>query len=257
MLIIPAIDIKNGKCVRLTQGDFSREKIYNENPIDVAKKFEEAGAEMIHVVDLDGAKDGVMKNKTVVKHIAKSVQIPVEVGGGIRDKKTIDELLSYVLRIILGTAAIENKAFLQQVLNDYGNKIAVSLDAKNGIVTTKGWIETTDVDVFEYIKELETMGVKTIIYTDIARDGTLSSPNFESIQKLRTMFKGFLIASGGVSSMEDITKLKELGVDGVIIGKALYENKLKLQDAILACHSELDSESSSSTKGRDAEINSA
>ncbi|OGH19365.1 MAG: 1-(5-phosphoribosyl)-5-[(5-phosphoribosylamino)methylideneamino]imidazole-4-carboxamide isomerase [Candidatus Levybacteria bacterium RIFCSPHIGHO2_12_FULL_38_12] len=258
MLVIPAIDIKNGQCVRLTQGDFTKEKIYEQDPVAMAKKFEQNGPDLIHIVDLDGAKDGLMKNKKVIEQISKTIQVPIELGGGIRDKKTIDGLLSFVDRIILGTAAIENKEFLKEAITKYGDRIAVSLDAKDGKLTTRGWVETTDQDVFDYAKELESIGIQTIIYTDIARDGTLTSPNFSSIERLRSYISCFLIASGGVSSLEDIKKLKELGVDGVIIGKALYEGKVDLKETIAICHPELvftesDSVSGSVMKG-DAEL---
>ena len=232
MIVIPAIDIKNGKCVRLTQGDFNKEKIYEEDPVFVAQKFEQAGAEMIHAIDLDGAKTGEMKNKSVIEQIINSVQIPIQIGGGIRNIKTIASLSSSASRVILGTSAIENISFLKQAIQEYKEKIAVSLDAENGKLKTQGWQKSTDTNVFEFAKELEDLGVQTIIYTDISRDGTLTSPNLDSIQKLRTIIKGFLIASGGVSSLEDIKKLKEIGADGVITGKALYEKKIDLKEAI-------------------------
>lgn len=232
MLIIPSIDIKNGKCVRLTKGDFDTVKIYSNNPVDVAKSFEKQGAKMIHVVDLDGAQTGEMKNKKIIEQIASSVRIPIQVGGGIRYRRLVYDTASYAGRVVLGTSAIESQKFLKEIISEFKDKIVVSLDAENGKLKTKGWAQTTDKDVFNYAKKLESLGVKTIIFTDIARDGMLSAPNFSSIVKLRTKVQVNLIASGGVSSLEDLKKLKAIGVDGVIIGKAIYEGRINLKEAI-------------------------
>ncbi len=235
MRLYPAIDIKNGKCVRLTQGLIDEEKVYYETPEDVAVMWQQQGAEILHVVDLDGAFQGDSKNMDVINSMLKAVNIPIQVGGGIRSIEAIDTWLNLgVQRVILGTKALEDREMLKQSVDKYGDKIVVSIDAKNDYVATEGWVKTSNVTVLEFVKELEAIGVKTIVYTDISRDGMLQGPNFNNITQLKAFTNIEIIASGGVSSIEDLVKLKETGVEGAIVGKALYENKFNLQQAEVA-----------------------
>ncbi|HWY79328.1 MAG TPA: 1-(5-phosphoribosyl)-5-[(5-phosphoribosylamino)methylideneamino]imidazole-4-carboxamide isomerase [Candidatus Sulfotelmatobacter sp.] len=233
MVIIPAIDIKNGKCVRLTQGDFNREVIYEDDPVIVAKRFEKEGASIIHIVDLDGAKEGKLVNLDVVAKLINSVAVPVQIGGGIRDEQTVKILFSLgAKRIILGTLALENREDLQKILTKYADRIVVSLDSKSGKLLQKGWKEETSKNYIVTALELQTAGVKRFIYTDTIKDGMLSSPNFTEIKQLMQQTISPIIVGGGISSLEDIKKLKLLRVEGVIIGKALYENKFTLKEVM-------------------------
>lgn len=232
MIIIPAIDIRNGKCVRLFQGDFYQETIYNDDPIFVAKQFEKDSAKMLHVVDLDAAKDGVSKNRAIIKKLVQSITIPVEVGGGIRDAEMIAELLSFgVARVVIGTAAFEDKNNFQNMLSRYQNKIVVALESKGNLLMTRGWIQETSKDIFAAVKELETQGIKRFLYTDITRDGTLGEPNYKTLQKLLNITSVPIILSGGISSIVDIQKVKEINPEAIIIGKALYEKKFTIEEA--------------------------
>ncbi len=233
MLIIPAIDIKNGKCVRLTQGDFNREVIYGDDPIIVAKRFEKEGASMLHIVDLDGAKNGNLANLEVIKKIVQEVKIPLQTGGGIRNKKTVRTLLSIgVSRVILGTVALENEDELKNILKDFASKVVIALDTKNGKLMKQGWLESSDKSSVIAALKLEDLGVQRFIYTDVVRDGTLTEPNYEEIASLMKNVSVPLIASGGISILSNIKQLKSIGVEGVIIGKALYEGKIDLKEAI-------------------------
>lgn len=233
MIIFPAIDILDGNCVRLIQGDYNQEKVYGNSPVDMAKKWESLGGEFIHIVDLNGAKSGESVNKEVIRTIAETVSVPVQVGGGIRSLDVIDGYInSGVSRVIIGTAAITDKDFLQKAINTYGDKIAVSVDARGGYVATDGWTDTSDVKAIDLVKELEAIGVRTIVYTDIAKDGMLQGPNFEEQQAIHEATKMDVIASGGVTTADDVTKLRELGLYGAIIGKALYDGKLDFTDVV-------------------------
>lgn len=235
MLIIPAIDLKNGKCVRLTQGVFGSEKIYSDNPVDMAKKWEKEGAKMLHLVDLDGAKNGTMTNLKTIKKIINSVNIPVQVGGGIRDEKTIKILLDAgVSGIVLGTIALENKTLLIQLLKKYGSQIIIALDTKNGKLVKRGWLKETDKSCLETAEEFENQGVEKFMYTDVVKDGTLTEPNYKEIIKLAKTLSMPILVGGGISNIRDIKKLKSIGVEGVIIGKAIYENRINLKEAINA-----------------------
>ncbi len=236
MIIIPAIDIRNGKCVRLFQGDFSKETIYNDDPVFVAKEFEKQGAKMLHVVDLDAAKDGTSKNRSIIKKLVQSINIPVEVGGGIRDSNTIAELLSFgINRVIIGTAAFEDKKNFQQMLERYPNEIVVAIESKNNILMTRGWLQKTNQDIFVAIKTLAKQGVKRFLFTDITKDGTLQEPNYDVLQKLIDTTKLPIILSGGVSTIADIKKVKVINPEAIIIGKALYEKKFTIEEANNAC----------------------
>lgn len=229
MLIYPAIDIRDGKCVRLTQGNFDAEKVYFERPQEVAKMWEDKGAKILHIVDLDGALKGRSKNLDVIHEIIKTVNIPLQVGGGIRNIATIEELMKMgVDRVILGTKALQDKEMVQKALELYGGKIVVGIDAKEGYVAVNGWTKTSDVTAIDFALEMESMGVETIVYTDISRDGMLQGPNFKGISELKQRVGIDIIASGGVATMEDVHLLSHIGVAGVIIGKALYEGRIDL-----------------------------
>jgi phosphoribosylformimino-5-aminoimidazole carboxamide ribotide isomerase len=233
MILFPAIDIRDGKCVRLIQGDYDQEIIYNDSPTAMAKEWEKQGADYIHVVDLDGAKTGNSLNREAIQAIAKSVSVPVQVGGGIRTMEIIDaHIASGVSRVIIGTAAIQDKPFLKQAVEKYGDKIAVSIDARKGFVATDGWTETSDVLAVDLLHELELIGVKTVIYTDILKDGMMQGPNFYELEMMDKASSIDIVASGGVSTEENIIELRELNLYGAIIGKALYEGKISLEKVL-------------------------
>ncbi|MEK3784880.1 1-(5-phosphoribosyl)-5-[(5-phosphoribosylamino)methylideneamino]imidazole-4-carboxamide isomerase [Paenibacillus sp. FSL K6-1230] len=236
--IYPAIDIRGGKCVRLIQGDYNRETVYNDNPLEVAREWERLGGTFIHLVDLDGAKAGHPVNDDIIRSIASAVQVPVQVGGGLRTRADVDRVLSLgVSRVILGTAAIEDRAFTEEVLGTYGDKITIGLDARNGYVATRGWLETSEVKAEELARELAAKGAETFIFTDISRDGMMQGPNVEAILSLAKSSGRQVIASGGVSTMEDLLKLSshaKEGIGGAIVGKALYTGSIQLDEAIRA-----------------------
>lgn len=233
MIIFPAIDIKDNKCVRLSQGKFENVNIYSDSPVDMAKKWESMGAEYIHVVDLDGAKDQSFKNRKAIEKIVKSVRIPIQTGGGIRDKDRVKELINIgVKRTIIGTMAIENQELLRALAKEYKEYLAVSIDASNGNVATRGWMNIEGIKGIDLCKFLEDIGIETVVYTDISKDGMLMGPNFSIYEKLIRETNLNIIASGGVTSISDIEKLNEMNIYGAIVGKALYENKIKLEDAI-------------------------
>jgi phosphoribosylformimino-5-aminoimidazole carboxamide ribotide isomerase len=236
MLVLPAIDIKDGKCVRLSQGNFDSAKVYSQDPAETALRWQEKGASYLHVVDLDGAKSGSIANWTAICEIVEKVEIPVQVGGGIRDKDAASKLFDIgVKRIVLGTAAICGTNLLQDLLSAYGkDKIAVSLDVKNGRVCTDGWEKLSHVNPMDLCRILHGIGVKTIVYTDTLRDGMLSGPNFSAYQELSQVFPLRVIASGGISSIQDLVRLKEIGLYGASVGKALYEGILNL-DEVMKC----------------------
>ncbi|ARF16497.1 1-(5-phosphoribosyl)-5-[(5-phosphoribosylamino)methylideneamino]imidazole-4-carboxamide isomerase [Sporosarcina ureae] len=230
MILFPAIDIRDGKCVRLIQGDYAQEIIYNDSPTNMAQEWQNQGAEYIHVVDLDGAKTGNSANKQAIEAIAKSVSIPVQVGGGIRNMDIVDShIQNGVARVIIGTAAIQDPEFLKKAVEKYGDKIAVSIDARNGLVATDGWTETSDVKAVDLLQDLAEIGVKTVVYTDIMKDGMLQGPNFEELKIMDDASSIDIIASGGVSTEEDIKRLAAEDMYGAIIGKALYEGNLSLK----------------------------
>ncbi|MFC5604538.1 1-(5-phosphoribosyl)-5-[(5-phosphoribosylamino)methylideneamino]imidazole-4-carboxamide isomerase [Sporosarcina koreensis] len=239
MILFPAIDIRGGKCVRLIQGDYGRETVYHDSPAEMAKAWERQGAKYIHVVDLDGAKTGDSLNREAIAEITKAVQIPVQVGGGVRSMETIDFLIANgVSRVIIGTAAIQDPQFVEEAVVKYGEKIAVSIDARNGFVATDGWTETTDMKAVKLLRWLEGIGVKTVVYTDIQKDGMLQGPNFDELYVMNKASDMDIIASGGVSTNLDIVKLKMMDLYGAIIGKALYEGNLSLETALEAIRDE-------------------
>ena len=234
MLIIPAIDIKGGKCVRLTQGKMNAETVYSENPVEIAKRWEESGAKLIHLVDIDGAIEGMPKNQETIKKIIQSIKTPVEIGGGIRDLKVIQDYLGMkgVQRVIIGTIAQENPEFTEKVCKMFSKSIAVGIDAKDGIVATRGWVKVTKEKAIDLAKRLEGLGVSCIIYTDIARDGMLSGPNVKATKEIVHSVNIPVVASGGMSSVKDIESFKGVALEGIIIGKALYTGDIDLKQAI-------------------------
>lgn len=236
MLIFPAIDIRDGKCVRLFKGDFAQETVFSDKPAEMAQKWESQGAQFLHLVDLDGALAGASRNLETVKEILAAVDIPVELGGGIRTMENIDEVLALgVRRVILGSVAVKNPALVKKACAKYGDRIVVGIDAKDGIVAVDGWGVSGDVDVTTLAKEMKKAGVKTIIYTDISRDGTLEGVNVEATAKLARESGVNIVASGGVKSTADIEALKPYekdGIEGVIVGKSIYMGTLDLQQAI-------------------------
>lgn len=236
MNIFPAIDLVNGKAVRLFKGDYAQMTVYNENPLEVARAFEAAGAKYIHLVDLEGAKSGVPANLDTIKNIVENTNLFVEVGGGIRNMEIAEAYLSIgVDRVILGTAAVTDEAFLKAALAKYGNRIAVGVDLKDGFVAIKGWTEKSTQTAADFFAKMQALGVKTVICTDISRDGAMQGTNRELYRQLSRQYTIDLIASGGVSSMEDVKALQEMGLYGAIIGKAYYIGAIDLKQAIEVC----------------------
>lgn len=233
MIIFPAIDLRGGKCVRLIQGDFDKETVYSDDPQATALKWQAAGAKFLHVVDLDGARAGSPKNLDAIKKILDAVAIPIEVGGGIRTLDDMEQLLSLgVRRVILGSIAVENPALVAEAVQRFGDRIVVGIDARNGFVAVHGWEQSSSVKVVDLARQIVAAGVKTIIYTDISKDGMLSGVNAEAFTELAKKSGAEIVASGGVKSIEDIRALKSAGVAGVIVGKAIYTGSLDLKSAI-------------------------
>jgi phosphoribosylformimino-5-aminoimidazole carboxamide ribotide isomerase len=233
MKIYPAIDIKEGKCVRLRQGRYDDVTVYSDNPIDAAIEWKRLGAGYLHIVDLDGAKAGEGENYTIIIDIVKKIGIPVQLGGGIRSIETVKRLLDAGLRrVILGTAAVKNAELVKRAVDMFDDRIVVGIDARRGAAAVEGWEKNSGVDAVELAKAVENMGVRTIIYTDIERDGMLEGPNLKAMGKIIGNVNIEVIASGGVSSLQDIIDLKNTGASGVIIGKALYTGNIDLKDAL-------------------------
>lgn len=233
MILLPAIDLYEKKVVRLTRGDYAQMTIYNDDPVAQAVSFQEAGAQWLHTVDLEGAKDGSTPNYSVIKAICKETSLKVEIGGGIRSLDTIQKYLDAgVERVILGTKAVTDPAFLEESLNKFGSHIAVGVDIKDGKIAIKGWLETAQDSVEDFFTKLCKLGVSTVICTDVSKDGMLAGTNVDLYRQLSQQFSLDLIASGGVSSLEDLARLKELGLYGAILGKALYTGALDLKAAL-------------------------
>lgn len=233
MLFIPAIDLRHGKTVRLLKGNYNKEKIYDQNPLQLAQSFAQSGAERIHVVDLDGAK-GDGSNRNIICELAQKVDVFIDTGGGIRTKDDIDTLLSAGIgRVIMGTTALENTQLVEAANKEYPGRITVGVDAKDGIVKVRGWLKDNGKKAIDLINEICSLGVDEIIYTDIDRDGTLQGPNYAVYEKLCNL-PVKVIASGGVSSITDLKKLKSLPLYGVIVGKALYENRFTIEQGLEA-----------------------
>lgn len=238
MLIIPAIDLKGGKCVRLTQGKKDAETVFSDNPVDVAKSWEDQGADYLHIVDLDGAFDGVPKNLTIVEQIVKQIKIPVEFGGGLRTTQSIKIMLDLgVDRVIIGTKAIDSPSWVDELCRKFPGHIAVGIDAKNGKVAVKGWTSVCEWTAIDFAREIEKASPCAVIFTDISKDGMLQGPNISSLKELLSAVKTPIIASGGISSLKDIETLSHLPVEGMIIGKALYTGHIKLSEAKQLCNS--------------------
>lgn len=235
MKIFPAIDLMDGKAVRLYQGDYDKMTIYNDSPLSVAQAFEKSGAEYLHLVDLDGAKTGSTVNFPAIEEILKNTGLKVEIGGGIRTPETVERYVGAgAMRVILGTAALRNRPFLKEMLLLYREKIAVGVDIKDGLVATDGWTKVSAVSCDDFCRELEDMGAKAVICTDISKDGAMKGTNLDLYAHLRKSFSMEIIASGGVSSLDDINALRVSGVHGAILGKALYTGALRLEDALAA-----------------------
>ena len=233
MIIFPAIDLYEGKAVRLLRGEYDKMTVYSDNPIEIARDFETQGATHIHMVDLEGAKDGTTPNFDIVASVAKESGLKVEIGGGIRDEETVKRYLDAgVMRVILGTAALNDPEFLESVCKKYGERIAVGADLKDGQVAVKGWLETSNVSGIEFLKKMESLGVKTIICTDISRDGAMRGTNRELYKELSEKFSMDIVASGGVSTIDDVKALSEMDLYGAIVGKAIYTGDIDLTEAI-------------------------
>ena len=236
MRIYPAIDIIDGRCVRLVQGDYKQLSVYNENPAEVAKAFEEAGATYLHIVDLDGARKGTAHNDETVKRILQEVSIPVQIGGGIRTMADIESKLEMgITRVILGTIAVTDPNLTQKAVAKFGKAVAVGVDASNGKVAITGWTSVSDLDSVSMIRQLGEAGVDTVIYTDVAKDGMMSGPNvpmYREVSNEASRLKLNIIAAGGVTTIDDVKSLRETGISGAIIGKALYLDSIDLKEAI-------------------------
>jgi phosphoribosylformimino-5-aminoimidazole carboxamide ribotide isomerase len=244
MIVIPAIDLKEGKCVRLEQGLMDKDTVFNDNPAAQARAWQDQGAEMLHIVDLDGAFAGEPKNRDAIAAIVKAISIPSQLGGGIRDLETIEAYLALgISRVIIGTAAQRNPELVRQACAKFPGQIVVGIDAKNGMVAVQGWAEVTDITAVDLARKFEDCGVAAIIYTDISRDGMMQGPNLEATKALAEAVSIPIIASGGVSSLKDIENLMAIeasGISGVITGKAVYTGAIKLQEAVALTKSKQD-----------------
>jgi phosphoribosylformimino-5-aminoimidazole carboxamide ribotide isomerase len=235
MEIIPAIDLRNGKCVRLYQGDYGKETIFSSKPVEVALRWQSEGARRLHLIDLDGAAKGELCNLEAIEDIIAAIDFPVQVGGGIRSLETIEKLLDVgVGRTILGTVAVEKPELVEAACRKFDEQIIVSIDARDRLVATRGWLQKSQVAASELAEQMVNLGVKRFIYTDISRDGTLTSPNFEAVAELLSQVSVPIIAAGGISSVYHLTRLAELEVEGAILGKAIYTGDVKLADAFRA-----------------------
>ena len=236
MEVIPAIDLRGGRCVRLVQGDYARETVFSEDPAEVARRWESSGAVRLHVVDLDGARTGTQANLDAIAGIVRAVGIPLQVGGGVRTDEDADALVNLgVDRLVLGTAAVRDSQFVARLCQQFGGqRVVVAVDAKDGQVAIQGWQEHTNVSAADLVQDMTALGVPRFLYTDIARDGTLTQPNFTSIGRLSEGTGAYILASGGVGRLEHLTRLAELGVEGAIVGRALYTGDVDLSQALAA-----------------------
>ncbi|MDF0652141.1 MAG: 1-(5-phosphoribosyl)-5-[(5-phosphoribosylamino)methylideneamino]imidazole-4-carboxamide isomerase [Nitrospira sp. LK265] len=241
MIIIPAIDLKDGRCVRLRQGDMAAETVYSSDVAEVARKWQQSGASLIHVVDLNGAVDGEPKNLRQIQSIMKSVTALVQVGGGIRTLETVRQYLhAGVSRVVLGTAAFTNRMLLDQACREFPQRIVLGLDARDGRVAVKGWTAVSDIKAIDLLKELSGCPIASVIYTDIARDGMLNGPNLSALSEIVEFSSFPVIASGGITSLEDLRAIQSIGpkIEGAIVGKALYDGKLDLETTVAALRKE-------------------
>jgi phosphoribosylformimino-5-aminoimidazole carboxamide ribotide isomerase len=235
MEVIPSIDLKGGRCVRLYQGDYAQETVFSEDPLGTAQHWESLGAPRLHVVDLDGAAGGEPRHLSLIARIAATLHIPVQVGGGIRLMETIEQYLKVgIKRVVLGTAAVENPELVKEACRIFGEAVVLGVDARDGFVAVHGWKDKTSVLAIDIIEQMEALGGRRFIYTDVARDGTLTEPNFQAISELIMKAKSPIIASGGVTSVDHLIRLSQLGVEGAIIGRALYTGDILLDKALTA-----------------------
>lgn len=233
MIIYPAIDIMGGRCVRLLQGRFDSETVYGDDPVLMAEKWVSLGAQWLHTVDLDGAKDGISSNRQIIYEIAKKINVPVQMGGGIRTMEDISQALSSgVERVILGTSAVRDPALVEDAILKYPGKVAIGIDAKDGKVAIEGWEKVSDFTAVEFAKRMEQLGCKVIIYTDIATDGMLKGPNLNAMEEMIKSVSMDVIASGGVGFIDDLCNLRDIGASGAITGKAIYTGAINLEEAI-------------------------
>jgi phosphoribosylformimino-5-aminoimidazole carboxamide ribotide isomerase len=231
MLILPAIDIRNGKCVRLQQGDYNQETVYADSPVEMAKHWEQQGAQFLHIVDLDGAKYGQPTNFPIIRNIAQSINIPIELGGGVRSQETIQRYLDAgVNRLIIGTLALKNVDWFREMSRQFPKKLVLGIDGRNGHVATEGWLETSQTPATDLAQKYIDLPLAALVYTDIAKDGMLEGPNIEEMEAMRQAVPFPLIVSGGIASLDDIRRLASRNFHACIIGKALYENKFQLTD---------------------------
>ncbi len=243
MEIIPAIDIRGGRCVRLDQGDYDRETVFADDPVEAARRWQDAGATRLHVVDLDGARDGKPQNEDVIRRVIEAAEVAVQIGGGLRDISAIDRYVKAGAdRVAIGTAAVKDQTTLVNAVSLFRERIIVGVDARDGMAATEGWRETSEVGALDLVRQLSEFGVQRIYYTDIARDGMLGGPNFPAIQEVMEHAAGLptpmaVIASGGVSAVEHVERLRLIGVEGAIIGTALYTGALDIGDALAAAGS--------------------
>ncbi|SDJ69728.1 1-(5-phosphoribosyl)-5-[(5-phosphoribosylamino)methylideneamino]imidazole-4-carboxamide isomerase [Sediminibacillus albus] len=232
MVIIPAIDLIEGKCVRLYQGDFSKSTEVGSDPESQLAEFIRDGAELVHVVDLDGARSGESRQYQLIKKLCSQSTVPIEVGGGIRSMETVKLLVDAgASRLVLGTSAIENETFLKEALKQYGDKIVIGIDAKNGKVATRGWETVSDIDYIQFAKKMELYGAQTIVFTDISKDGTMTGPNITALQEISEAVSCSIVASGGIRDNTDIAALEKIGIQEAIVGKAIYDGKVRLKGA--------------------------
>lgn len=235
MEIIPAVDIRDGKCVRLAQGDYARETVFGDDPIAMARQWAAQGATRIHVVDLDGARSGVASNAPIVQAIARGVPVPVQTGGGMRSMDALRSMLDAGLdRVVLGTAAVKDPAFLAEAIAYAGDRLIVSVDAREGRVALEGWTEATDLDSLAFVQQLAAQGVVRVVYTDILRDGVTDGPNLEMYQRLVRETSVRIISAGGVTSVDDLRRLAATGIEGAIVGRAIYTGDVRLPEALQA-----------------------
>lgn len=235
MIVFPAIDLYEGKAVRLQRGDYNKMTVYSNCPSELGKKFAECGAEYIHTVDLEGAKNGTTPNLSVVAEIASASGLPVQIGGGIRNMETVEKYLSAgVARVIIGTAAVTDPEFLCEAVGKYGERIAVGVDIKDGMAAIRGWLEKSELSAYGLFDRLQSAGVKTVICTDISKDGMLSGTNTDLYRELMERYSLDIVASGGVTTVSDIAELRKMGMYGAIVGKALYQGNIDLREAVAA-----------------------
>lgn len=237
MIIYPAIDLRDGKAVRLVEGDFAQETVFDANPIDAALRWQDSGAEWLHVVDLDGARSGTTSNQAAVTAIRSAVHIPIELGGGIRSSEAAKHYIDIGIdRVILGTAAVSDVALVASMVATWGERVAVGLDARDGKLATEGWLEQSEETALDHALKLRLAGISTFIITDIRRDGKLQGPNLDQLEQAQFALQSGVIASGGISTIEDVRAVKAVGVAGAIIGRALYDGRIDLAEAIAAAN---------------------